>query len=63
MKGTDAETGEPREFANKLLDDWLQHRSRKMNRPHMRKRRSPIFDILKNIANMTRSVGHLFRPP
>ena len=37
MKGTDAETGEPREFANKLLDDWLQHRSRKMNRPHMRK--------------------------
>lgn len=27
--------GEPREFANKLLDDWLQHRSRKMNRPHM----------------------------
>lgn len=63
MKGTNVETGEPREFANKLLDDWLQHRSRKMNRPHMRKWRSPIFDILKNLANMTCSVGHLFRPP
>ena len=35
--------GEPREFANKLLDDWLQHRSRKMNRPHMRKRCSSAF--------------------
>ena len=37
------EIGEPRKFANKLLDDWLQHRSRKMNRPHMRKRRSSAF--------------------
>jgi len=31
------ESGEPREFANKLLDDWLQPRYHKMNRPHIRK--------------------------
>ncbi len=60
--------GEPREFANKLLDDWLQHRSRKMNRPHMRKRRSseslltfviPDKGVLINVA----STGNLLRPP
>ena len=28
--------GEPKEFANSMLDQWLQHRSRKMARPHMR---------------------------
>ena len=62
------EIGEPREFANKLLDDWLQHRSRKMNRPHMRKRRSsesllmiiiPDNSVLINAA----STGNLLRPP
>ena len=28
--------GEPREFANKILDDWLIPRYSKMTRPHMR---------------------------
>ena len=64
------ETGEPREFANKLLDDWLQHRSRKMNRPHMCKRRfSRIiynleFIILDQVVliNVV-STGNLLRPP
>lgn len=63
------EIGEPREFANKLLDDWLQHRSRKMNRPHMRKRRSSAFlreiiiipnqSVLIDVA----STRNLLRPP
>lgn len=33
----DGPLGEPREFANRLFDEWMPHRSRKMNRPHMRK--------------------------
>lgn len=62
------EIGEPREFANKLLDDWLQHRSRKMNRPHMRKRHT--FGILLTIIILDQfvlinvvSTGNLLRPP
>ena len=62
------ETGEPREFANKLLDDWLQHRSRKMNRPHMRKRRSSGFLLIIVIPDqivliIIVSTRNLLRPP
>lgn len=34
--------GEDREFANKLLDDWLVRRFQIMNRPHMRKQFAPV---------------------
>ena len=43
-------SGEPREFANKLLDDWLQHRSRKMNRPHMRMHESSCITSVPHLG-------------
>ena len=54
------DSGEPREFANKLLDDWLQHRSRKMNRPHMREHANPILRAFSDIS--ISSLSTLFRP-